>query len=136
MGKRDESIPSFSQVNGLPSSPSLEQKVVEEMEEVEKKKKGEEKKKKGEEEEKKKEEMLQSGSAGSSLVARIIKDPTTTTSGELEEFFPVPADGSSLQRGPDRIMGTLATGLVPLFLYLFQCFPSCSIYSSISLISK
>ena len=42
MVKRDESIPSFSQVDGLPSSPSLEQKVVEEMEEVEKKKKGEE----------------------------------------------------------------------------------------------
>ena len=94
MGKRDESIPSFSQVDGLPSSPSLEQKVVEEMEEVEKKKKGEKKKKKGEEEEKKKEEMLQSGSAGSSLVARIIKDPTTTTSGELEVFVPVQADGS------------------------------------------
>ena len=66
--------------------------------------------------------MMQSGSAGSSLVARIIEGPTTTTSGELEVFFPVQADGSSLQRGPDRIMGTLATGLVPLLLYLFQYF--------------
>ena len=35
--KRDEKIPSFSQVDGLPSSPTAERKAEEEMEEVEEK---------------------------------------------------------------------------------------------------